>query len=81
MQFLVEAVMLCFAGGFAGLLIAELFAFGLTKIPDAGLEQAAIPMWAIILAFAFAAATGVIFGMVPAVKAARLDPIEALRHE
>jgi len=81
MQFLVEAVMLCFAGGLLGLVIAELFAFGLTKIPDAGLEEAAIPLWAIILAFAFSAATGVIFGMFPAVKAARLDPIEALRHE
>jgi len=81
MQFLVEAVTLCFVGGLVGLLLAQAFAFGLTKIPDAGLEQAGIPMWAVIMAFAFSAAVGIIFGMFPAVKAARLDPIDALRHE
>jgi putative ABC transport system permease protein len=81
MQFLVEAVMLCFAGGFVGLMLAQGLAFGLTQIPNAGLEDAAIPMWAVIMAFAFSAAVGIIFGMFPAIKAARLDPIDALRHE
>ncbi|MHC4991001.1 MAG: ABC transporter permease [Planctomycetota bacterium] len=81
MQFLLEAVTLSTIGGLLGVAIGEGLAFGLTKIPDAGLEQAAIPMWAVILSFAFCAAVGVIFGMFPAVKAARLDPIDALRHE
>jgi putative ABC transport system permease protein len=81
LQFLLEAVTLCLVGGFIGIAIGRLAAFGLTKIPGAQLEQADIPLWAVALSFAFSAATGVIFGMFPAIKASRLDPIEALRHE
>jgi putative ABC transport system permease protein len=81
MQFLLEAVTLCLVGGFIGIALGRLAAFGLTKIPGAQLEQADIPFWAVVLSFAFSAATGIVFGMFPAIKAARLDPIEALRHE
>ena len=81
LQFLVEAVMLCCLGGLFGVLGGE----GLTRlvaaIPGAKLEKAYIPGWAIALSFGFAASVGLIFGMFPAIKAARLDPIEALRHE
>jgi putative ABC transport system permease protein len=81
LQFLVEAVMLCFFGGAIGLLGGQ----GLTSlargIPGAHLEQAYIPAWAVALSFGFAAAVGLIFGMFPAIKAASLDPIDALRHE
>jgi putative ABC transport system permease protein len=81
MQFLVEAVMLCFFGGMVGLLIGQLLTMGIAAIPGAQLDKAAIPTWAVILSFGFAALVGLVFGMFPAIKAARLDPIDALRHE
>ena len=81
MQFLLEAVTLCLVGGFIGVAAGELFAFALTTIPGVELEQATVPWWAVVMAFAFSGAVGVTFGMFPALKAARLDPIEALRHE
>jgi putative ABC transport system permease protein len=81
LQFLVEAVMLCFFGGALGVLAGQGLTKLLASIPGAELQHAAIPLWAIALSFGFAAAVGVFFGMFPAVKAARLDPIEALRHE
>ena len=81
LQFLLEAVTLCLAGGAVGVVIGEFLAFGLTLIPDAGLDEAHVPIWAIVVSFSFSAAVGLIFGMFPAIKASRLDPIEALRHE
>ncbi|MCH8264486.1 MAG: hypothetical protein IIC10_03730 [Proteobacteria bacterium] len=67
--------------GDIGLAIGNAFAFGLTLIPDAGLDEATVPLWAVLMSFAFSATVGVVFGMFPAIKASRLDPIEALRHE
>ena len=81
LQFLVEATMLCLMGGFIGLLGGEAILLALKHIPDSQLDKAYVPAWAVALAFGFAASVGLIFGMFPAIKAARLDPIEALRHE
>jgi len=81
LQFLVEAVMLCLLGGLIGLLGGQLLTAIMAAIPAAKLEKAYIPLWAVGLAFGFAATVGLVFGMFPAIKAARLDPIEALRHE
>jgi putative ABC transport system permease protein len=81
LQFLVEAVMLCFIGGLIGVGIGQLLTMAIANIPGAAMEQAHMPFYAILLAFGFSAGVGVFFGFFPAVKAARLDPIEALRHE
>ena len=81
MQFLVEAVVLCVVGGLIGVVLGQSLTLLLQVLPNTQLEEAKIPIWAIGLAFAFSVGVGVIFGMFPAIKAARLDPIEALRHE
>ncbi|MBA2303351.1 MAG: FtsX-like permease family protein, partial [Acidobacteria bacterium] len=78
LQFLVEAVVLSLFGGIIGIG----FGFGLAGAAERFLEwPTTIPPNAIGMAFGFAAATGVFFGFYPARKAARLDPIEALRFE
>jgi putative ABC transport system permease protein len=81
LQFLVEAVVLCLVGGAIGLLIGQGLVIGLKQVPDMGMEAAEVPAWAVALALGFSASVGVVFGMFPAIKAARLNPIDALRHE
>jgi putative ABC transport system permease protein len=80
-QFLVEAVTLCVVGGGLGLAISFAVITAAKAAVPKFLGAAEIPLWAMILAVGVSAATGVLFGMFPAIKAARLDPIEALRHE
>ncbi len=78
MQFLVEAVVLSSSGGLIGIILGLLACFGLKdvlQVPfifDPGI---------VIIAFLFSAIVGVVFGYFPALKAASLDPIDALRHE
>jgi putative ABC transport system permease protein len=81
LQFLIEALVLCLLGGLVGILGGEGITTILKSIPQAKLEKANIPGWAVALSFGFSAMVGLVFGMFPAIKAARLDPIEALRHE
>jgi putative ABC transport system permease protein len=79
-QFLVEAVILCFVGGLVGVGVGKLLTLAIIHLNPL-LDKTYIPAWAIVLSFAFAGTVGICFGMFPAIKAARLDPIEALRHE
>lgn len=81
MQFLLEAITLSVIGGFIGVAIGELGALAMSRLPGADLEFATVPLWAVAMSFGFCALVGVVFGMFPAIKAARLDPIDALRHE
>jgi putative ABC transport system permease protein len=77
-QFLVEAATLTLVGGIFGLALGALLASGVrhfTPIP------AAIPLWSIVLALFASVITGVCFGLYPAHRASKLDPIEALRYE
>ena len=80
-QFLIEAVTLCAVGGVFGLIGGQVLTMIMASIPGAQLQKAYIPVWAVVMSIGFAALVGVFFGMFPAFKAARLDPIEALRHE
>jgi putative ABC transport system permease protein len=83
LQFLVEAVVLCLIGGAMGLILGQAITTTVSNFlpAETKIERMVVPMSAIILAFGFSAGVGLIFGMFPAIKAARLDPIEALRHE
>jgi len=78
-QFLIEAAFLCVAGGAIGIVLG--YAGGALLGKALFGTYGTVPFWAIVSAFAVPAAIGVIFGMYPAAKASRLDPIEALRYE
>jgi putative ABC transport system permease protein len=80
MQFLVEAVTLCMIGGAVGLAIGDALVIG-SKFAMKALSEASVPLWAVAVSVVCCAVVGILSGMLPAIKAARLDPIEALRHE
>lgn len=77
-QFVVEAIILTFMGGILGIIFG--WAAGLAAGAIMGMESA-VSVNSIIIAVAISSAIGIIFGVYPARKAARLDPIEALRYE
>src|SRR5437588_1819364 len=77
-QFLVEAVVLTGLGGLAGLFVGEVASLLMNKYSPL---PAFVPVWAILVGIGISASVGIVFGLWPAWKAARLDPIEALRYE
>ncbi|PIP13461.1 MAG: MacB family efflux pump subunit [bacterium (Candidatus Stahlbacteria) CG23_combo_of_CG06-09_8_20_14_all_40_9] len=91
-QFLIESVVLAFAGGVIGILLGVIFAntlgnmmvgagaFGPRHLLGGG-GQSVVTLSSILLAFFFAVGVGIFFGMYPANKASKLDPVEALRYE
>jgi len=82
-QFLVEAVTLCMVGAGIGLALSVggVLAAKTFSAPDSFFSNFSVPMWSVYLSAGCSAVTGVIAGMFPAIKASRLDPIVALRHE
>ena len=78
LQFLVESTVMALVGGALGVLIAWILA---VIVRTATPVPMAVPISAVVLAIGISSATGVFFGVYPARKAARLDPIEALRYE
>ena len=80
-QFLLEAVVLCNVGGIIGVLVGFGIGNTMVKLGMSSSFESSVPMeWAVI-GLLFCTAVGVIFGMVPAIKASRLHPIDALRYE
>ena len=78
-QFLVEAVALSLVGGGLGILLG--FGLGALASLHPHMVSISVPWWAVALGFGISAGTGVFFGLLPAFKAALLNPIDALRHE
>jgi putative ABC transport system permease protein len=77
-QFLTEAAVLTSVGGILGIVLGSALGLGvhfLTGFP------VSLPLWSFGLGIGFSATVGIVFGMYPAIRAARLDPIEALRYE
>jgi len=79
-QFLLEAALLSLGGGVLGVVLGYAIGFVVSAVLP-GVGAAVIPWWAVTLSFAFSTAVGLVFGLLPAAKAARLDPITALRYE
>jgi len=78
-QFLLEAVVLTGSGGLAGIAVGWLLSF-LVRVLVPSLPST-VPLWSVVAGFVVATSVGLFFGLWPALKAARLDPITALRYE
>lgn len=80
LQFLVEAIVLSLFGGLIGLILGYGFA-ALMSLVVPGMPDALVPLWSVMLAIGFTSCIGIVFGLAPAIKASRLNPIDALRFE
>ncbi len=77
-QFLVETVILSGTGGVMGVVIGIIIPLAVTYFSE---MRTIVTIWSTLVAFSISAIVGIVFGIYPALKAARMDPVEALRHE
>ena len=77
-QFLIEAAFLTSMGGVLGILVGSGIGLGVNMALD---FPVSLPWWSFAIGIGFSASVGIFFGLFPAIKASRLDPIEALRYE
>ncbi|MBW7864912.1 MAG: ABC transporter permease [Candidatus Hydrogenedentes bacterium] len=77
-QFLVETVILSGAGGVIGVILGLIIPWFISRFAD---MATIVTPWAPIIAFSISASVGLVFGIYPALRAANMDPVEALRHE
>jgi putative ABC transport system permease protein len=77
-QFLVETVVLSVGGGLIGVVVGVITPVVVSQLSD---MKTIVTFWSVLLAFGISGAVGIVFGLYPARAAARLDPIDALRHE
>jgi putative ABC transport system permease protein len=78
-QFLTEAMVLATVGGVMGITLGYTICYVASLHPS--MVKVAVPVWVVMLALGFSAGVGILFGIIPAFKAAILHPIDALRHE
>ena len=77
-QFLTEAMLISLSGGVLGILIGLALPFSLRFLTD---YRVPVSGWSVIIAVLVSSLVGILFGTVPAARAARLDPVESLRYE
>ncbi len=80
-QFLLEAIVLCNVGGVIGVAVGMLFGNALVKVGMSSRFESVVPLQWAVVGLLFCTTVGVLFGMLPAIKASRLNPIDALRYE
>ena len=78
LQFLTEAVMISLSGGVVGTLLGLVLPLSIRLFTDFSIP---VPAWSILVALGVSLVVGVIFGTVPATRAAQMDPVESLKYE
>lgn len=78
LQFLIESVLISVTGGLLGILVG--WGASTFIVPMFGMPST-VPLWSVYVSFLVCVLIGILFGYIPAQKAARMDPIEAIRHE
>ncbi len=81
LQFLIEAMVLAAIGGLIGMIFGFALAYGVAAVIPGDFPPPAVPWWAVTGACLFSLLIGMVFGILPASKAANLTPIDALRYE